>query len=139
ASVSGICYRNPVLLARMAADVDRASHGRLVLGLGIGDDPGEFEKLGIPFPGTRERQAMLEETIQIVQGLWRGETLTFQGTHFQVQQATGYPLPVQHPRVPLLIGGGGERVTLRQVAQYADMSNFGPHIWTGSAFSLDRK
>jgi len=132
--VSCAYYYHPVVLARMAADVDRASHGRLVLGLGMGDDEHEFEQLGIPFPPARQRQKFLEETIQIIQGLWKGEELTYQGTHFQIQRAAGHPLPVQYPYVPLLIAGGGEQVTLRQVAQYADVSNFGPHMWTGSAY-----
>src|SRR5262249_1242910 len=137
AFVSCVCYRSPVLLARIAADVDRASNGRLVLGLGIGDDPSEFAQLGIPFPSVRERQRMLEETLQIVKGLWQEEQFTYEGKYFRLQRAIGRPLPVQQPRIPILIGGGGERVTLRQVAQYADMSNFGPHIWTGSVFGLE--
>ncbi|GHO72037.1 LLM class F420-dependent oxidoreductase [Ktedonobacter sp. SOSP1-52] len=135
--VSSASYRHPAILARMAADIDRASHGRLVLGLGMGDDKIEFEQLGIPLLSVSERQERLEETVQIIKGLWQGEPLNYQGRHFQLQQTNGYPLPVQQPHVPLLIGGGGERVTLRQVAQYADMSNFGPHIWTGSAFRLE--
>ncbi|GCE15850.1 LLM class flavin-dependent oxidoreductase [Tengunoibacter tsumagoiensis] len=136
-AVSCTSYRHPAVLARMAADVDRVSKGRLILGLGMGDDEIEFKQLGLPFPNIRERQERLEETIQIIQGLWRGEPFHYQGTHFQLEGANGHPLPVQHPHVPLLIGGGGERVTLRQVAQYADMSNFGPHIWTGSTFRLE--
>jgi alkanesulfonate monooxygenase SsuD/methylene tetrahydromethanopterin reductase-like flavin-dependent oxidoreductase (luciferase family) len=135
--VSCTAYRHPVVLARMAADVDRVSQGRLVLGLGMGDDQPEFKQLGVPFPNIRERQERLEETLQIIQGLWRGEPLDYQGNQFQLQQANGYPFPVQKPHVPILVGGGGERVTLRQVAQYADMSNFGPHIWTGSTFLLE--
>ena len=135
--VSCASYRHPVVLARMAADVDRVSKGRLILGLGMGDDQPEFQQLGLPFPSIRERQERLEETIQIIQGLWRGEPFHYQGTHFQFEGASGHPLPIQHPHVPLLIGGGGERVTLRQVAHYADMSNFGPHVWTGSTFRLE--
>jgi alkanesulfonate monooxygenase SsuD/methylene tetrahydromethanopterin reductase-like flavin-dependent oxidoreductase (luciferase family) len=135
--VNSVYYRHPAILARMAADVDRASGGRLVLGLGMGDDKIEFEQLGIPLPSVSERQERLEETVQIIKGLWQGKPLTYQGRQFQLQQTNGFPLPVQQPHVPILIGGGGERVTLRQVAQYADMSNFGPHIWTGSAFQLE--
>lgn len=129
--VSSASYRHPAILARMAADVDRVSRGRLVLGLGMGDDKIEFEQLGIPLPSVSERQERLEETVQIIKGLY------YLGRHFELQQTNGYPLPVQQPHVPLLIGSGGERVTLRQVAQYADMSNFGPHVWTGSAFHLE--
>ena len=132
--VSCIYYRSPALLARMAADVDRWSHGRLILGIGIGDAPEEFARLGLPVPSVRERQQALDEAIQVVLGLWEEIPFTFQGQHFQVQEASVWPGPLQQPHVPILIGGGGERVTLRQVAQYADISNFGAHAWAGSAF-----
>jgi alkanesulfonate monooxygenase SsuD/methylene tetrahydromethanopterin reductase-like flavin-dependent oxidoreductase (luciferase family) len=135
--VSCVLYRGPTLLARMAADVDRMSQGRLLLGLGIGDHAPEFDELAIPFARPRERQAALEETIQIVRGLWGESTFTFTGAHFQVRQSNAHPGPLQQPRVPLLIAGGGEHVTLRQVGQYADASNFGPSDYTGSAFSLE--
>jgi alkanesulfonate monooxygenase SsuD/methylene tetrahydromethanopterin reductase-like flavin-dependent oxidoreductase (luciferase family) len=134
--VSCLYYRSPLLLARMAADVDRLSDGRLVLGIGIGDDTAEFAQLRLPFPPTKERQEALEETIQVVRGLWGPAPFAYQGRHVQLEEARVSPRPVQTPRVPLLIGGGGERVTLRQVAQYADMANFGPHEWAGSAYNL---
>ena len=132
-----ISYRSPALLARVAADVDRWSNGRVILGVGIGDSPDEFAALGFPFPGVRERQDTLDEAIQVLVGLWGETPFTFRGQHFQVQEAMLWPGPVQQPRVPIMIAGGGERVTLRQVAQYADMSNFGAHMWAGSAFGLD--
>jgi alkanesulfonate monooxygenase SsuD/methylene tetrahydromethanopterin reductase-like flavin-dependent oxidoreductase (luciferase family) len=135
--VSCVYYRNPALLARMAADVDRLSEGRLVLGLGIGDNQSEFARLGIPFPPASERQQALDETIRIVRGLWGTEPFTFGGRHFQVAEAYVRPGPVQQPYVPLLIAGGGERGTLRQVAQYADASNFGAHRNIGGAFTRD--
>lgn len=134
--VSCVYYRNPVLLARLASDVDRLSGGRLVLGVGIGDHPEEFAHLGIPLASVRERQHVLEETVQILRGLWSGEPFTFSGNYFQIESAA-VPPPDQRPHVPLLIGGGGERVTLRQVAQYADMCNFGEHEWAGNAANLD--
>jgi alkanesulfonate monooxygenase SsuD/methylene tetrahydromethanopterin reductase-like flavin-dependent oxidoreductase (luciferase family) len=134
--VSCVFYRSPFLLARQAADVDRLSGGRLVLGLGVGDDVPEFEQMRLEFPPLRARQEALEETIAIVRGLWSGEELTYEGRHLAVQRATMRGLPVQQPFVPLLIGGGGERVTLRQVARLADVSNFAPHEWSGSAFEL---
>jgi alkanesulfonate monooxygenase SsuD/methylene tetrahydromethanopterin reductase-like flavin-dependent oxidoreductase (luciferase family) len=134
--VSCIYYRSPILLAREAADVDRISEGRLVLGLGIGDDVPEFDQMCLPFPPLRERQEALVETLQIVKGLWTEEPFSFNGKYFQLNQAKLNPKPVQEPYVPILIGGGGEKVTLRQVAEYADMSNFSPHEWSGSAFEL---
>lgn len=135
-AISCISFRSPAELARAAADVDRISQGRLILGIGIGDNPGEFTQLGIPLQSVRERQQALEETIHIVRGLWSEQPFTYRGEHFQVVEATGAPGPLQQPYVPLLIGGGGERVTLRQVAQYADAANFGPHPDVGSAFTL---
>jgi alkanesulfonate monooxygenase SsuD/methylene tetrahydromethanopterin reductase-like flavin-dependent oxidoreductase (luciferase family) len=132
--VSCVYYRPPALLARMAADVDRLSGGRLVLGLGAGDYPPEFAQLGRPYPPIGERQEALAETAEIVRGLWGDLPFTFDGRHFRVADASVRPGPVQSPRVPLLIGGGGERVTLGQVARYADASNFGASGVTGSAW-----
>ncbi len=137
AFVDCVFFRHPLALARVAGDVDRWSGGRLVLGLGIGDIPFEFEQLGVPFISTRERQETLEETIHILKGVWETPPFTYTGKHLQVQHAQPAFGPVQQPYVPLLIGGGGERVTLRQVAQYADASNFGPHMFTGSAASME--
>ncbi|HZR44566.1 MAG TPA: LLM class flavin-dependent oxidoreductase [Ktedonobacteraceae bacterium] len=135
--VSCVFYRNPVVLARIAADIDRLSGGRFILGLGIGDIPFEFSQMGIPFLSTKERQRALEETIQVLKGIWGTEPFTYKGKYVQVEQCSLPNGPVQQPHVPLLIAGGGERVTLRQVAQYADACNFGPHIWTGSASSIE--
>ena len=134
--VSCIYYRSPALLARLAADVDRVSDGRLVLGIGVGDDVPEFAQLQLRFPPVRERQEALEETLQIVKGLWHAAPFTYEGNYFQLRDAGIAPRPTQQPFVPVLIAGGGERVTLRQVARYADMSNFGAHEWTGGAFDL---
>src|SRR5215813_8867931 len=135
--ISCVPYRSPALLARLAADVDRLSNGRLVLGLRTGDDEQEAAQLGFSFPHPRERQQALEEAVQIIVGLWGQTPFTYQGKYFHVQEATLSPGCVQQPHVPILIAGGGERVTLRQVAQYADMANFGPHVWMGKAFNLE--
>ena len=131
--VSCLPFRSPWHLARLAVDVDRLSNGRLILGIGIGDFQFEFQQLGVPWLDTRTRQQALEETVQILEGLWSGEPLSYHGTFFQVEQATITPRPIQHPRIPIMIGGGGEKVTLRQVAAYADMSNFAPHPAAGKA------
>jgi alkanesulfonate monooxygenase SsuD/methylene tetrahydromethanopterin reductase-like flavin-dependent oxidoreductase (luciferase family) len=132
--VSCVFYRSPAMLARLAADVDRVSGGRLVLGLGGGNHEREFAKLGLPFPSTTERLAAVAETVRIVRGLWGDESFTFASKHFGVNAATVRPTPVQQPRVPILIAGGGEKVTLRQVAEFADASNFSPHARAGSAY-----
>jgi alkanesulfonate monooxygenase SsuD/methylene tetrahydromethanopterin reductase-like flavin-dependent oxidoreductase (luciferase family) len=134
--VSCVAFRQPTLLARMSADVDRMSGGRLILGLGTGDFLWEFEQLGLRCPSLRERQQALEETIQIIRGVAGNAPFTYQGQQFWVTNAKLPHGPLQQPRLPILIGGGGERVTLRQVAQYADMSNFGEHAYTGNAQSL---
>jgi alkanesulfonate monooxygenase SsuD/methylene tetrahydromethanopterin reductase-like flavin-dependent oxidoreductase (luciferase family) len=135
--VSCISYRSPTLLARMAADVDRWSGGRLILGIGIGDLPWEFDQLGTSMPAVRERQQALEEAVHVVVGVWGEAPFSYHGQHFQVHEAKVWPAPVQQPHVPLLIAGGGERVTLRQVAAYADVCNFGAHPFMGSAFDLE--
>jgi alkanesulfonate monooxygenase SsuD/methylene tetrahydromethanopterin reductase-like flavin-dependent oxidoreductase (luciferase family) len=130
--VSCISYRNPALLARLAADVDCLSDGRLVLGLGIGNNEPEYQHMGLTMPTTRERQQALVETIEIVRGMWGDQPFSYEGEHFRVADAV-VRAPVQQPHVPVLIAGGGERVTLRQVAQYADVVNFGPTSHTGGA------
>lgn len=135
--VSCVFYRNPVVLARVAADIDRLSGGRFILGLGIGDIPLEFSQMGLPFLSTKERQQALEETVQVVKGIWGTEPFTYRGKYVQVEQCVLPNGPVQQPHVPLLIAGAGERVTLRQVAQYGDACNFGPHIWTGGVSSIE--
>src|SRR5438067_1156210 len=133
---SCVLYRHPAVLARMAADVDRISKCRLVLGLGIGDHADEFAQLGLSFPSVARRQLALEETIQILRGVWSESPFSYTGGFFQVHGIRCWPAPVQEPRVPLLIAGGGERMTLHQVAEYADASNFGAHSYTGSAVTL---
>ncbi|MFL5758371.1 MAG: LLM class flavin-dependent oxidoreductase [Thermomicrobiales bacterium] len=129
-----IYYRPAYLLARQAADVDRLSGGRLVLGVGIGDNPAEFADMGLRYPPVIERQHMLEETITILRGLWSGEPFEFAGQYVVARNKLGFLPPVQQPHIPILLAGGGEKVTLRQVAKYADMSNFGSHATTGGAY-----
>lgn len=133
--VDCIYYRSPYLLARQAADVDRLSGGRLILGLGIGDNVPEFEKMGIPFPPTKVRQQGMVETITILRGLWSGKPFHYQGEQWSARSDGTFLGPVQEPHVPILLAGGGEKVTLRQVAQFADASNMGAHEWIGSAIT----
>jgi alkanesulfonate monooxygenase SsuD/methylene tetrahydromethanopterin reductase-like flavin-dependent oxidoreductase (luciferase family) len=132
--VSCVAYRNPVLLARMAADIDAISNGRLVLGLGSGDLPREFQQLGLAYLPIKPRQAALEEAIGIIRPLLRGETVTFAGTYHRADGAQLWP-PVQQPYIPLLIGGGGERTTLRYVAESADVSSMAGASWAGGAYT----
>ncbi|MFN8591970.1 MAG: LLM class flavin-dependent oxidoreductase [Thermomicrobiales bacterium] len=135
--VSCIYYRHPAVLARIVADVDRISQGRIVLGLGIGDSARVFAQLGLDFPPALVRQRALEEGIRIIRGVWGAAPLTFAGETFRVREAQVLPPPVQQPRVPILIAGAGERGTLRQVAAFADAANFGPHPDTGNVANAD--
>lgn len=130
-----IYYRSPYMLARQAADVDRLSNGRLILGLGIGDNVPEFRRMGLEFPDTKTRMRGMVETIMIVRGLWSGKPFSFEGEQWSAHSDDTMPFlgPVQQPRVPIMIAGGGEKVTLRQVAKYADASNMGAHEWIGNA------
>jgi alkanesulfonate monooxygenase SsuD/methylene tetrahydromethanopterin reductase-like flavin-dependent oxidoreductase (luciferase family) len=115
----------------MASDVDRMSQGRLVLGVGMGDFEWEFAQMGTPWLSVRERQESLEEAIGIVRALWGDADALPSSKYFAVTAPALQPGPVQRPRIPLLIAGGGERVTLRQVAEHADASNFGEHAYAG--------
>jgi len=123
-------YRNPALLAKMASTVDVLSHGRLVLGIGAGWYEHEYRAYGYPYPETAERLRRLHEAIQIILAMWTQEEATFEGTFYQVRGAINQPKGAQQPHIPLLIGGGGEKVTLRLVAQYGDACNVGGEIET---------
>ena len=130
-------FRNAVVLARQAADIDRLSDGRLVLGLGLGDGEDEFAQMAIPFPPVAERLAYLRETIEVITALWSGEPCTYEGRYIKVLDATLSALPVQRPHIPLLIAGGGERGTLPMVAQVGDMTNLGAYKAAGGAATID--
>jgi alkanesulfonate monooxygenase SsuD/methylene tetrahydromethanopterin reductase-like flavin-dependent oxidoreductase (luciferase family) len=134
--VSCVYYRSPVMLARLAADVDRISAGRLVLGLGGGNHAREFAKLDIPFPSTGERLAAVAAALQTVRERW-GEDRPNAGGEQGDPAPALRPAPIQRPHVPILIAGGGEKVTLRQVAELADASNFSPHATAGSAYGAE--
>jgi alkanesulfonate monooxygenase SsuD/methylene tetrahydromethanopterin reductase-like flavin-dependent oxidoreductase (luciferase family) len=123
--VNCVYHRHPVMLARLAADLDNISGGRVVLGLGIGWNETEFAQLGMTLPTVPERQEALDEAIQIIRGVWGPDPFTFRGKHWRTKGARIAPAPLQHPSIPLLIAGAGERTTLRQVARYADACNFG--------------
>jgi F420-dependent oxidoreductase-like protein len=123
-------YRNPALLAKMASTVDALSHGRLDFGIGAGWYEEEYAAYGYPFPPTRERLERLREAVEVILAMWTQEEANFEGTYYQVRGAINQPKGVQKPHIPLLIGGGGEKVTLRLVAQYANACNIGGDIPT---------
>jgi alkanesulfonate monooxygenase SsuD/methylene tetrahydromethanopterin reductase-like flavin-dependent oxidoreductase (luciferase family) len=115
-------YRNPALLAKMAANVQAMSGGRFILGLGAGWKEDEYHAYGYPFPDARTRVEELEEALIIIKSMWTSRSATFAGKHYHIQDAWCEPQP--SPVIPLLIGGGGEQRTLAIVARYADWYNF---------------
>lgn len=128
--VSCNSYRNPALLAKMASTLDVLSHGRLNFGIGAGWYEHEYRAYGYPFPDGPERLRQLREAIQVIQAMWTQEEATFEGKYYQVRGAINQPKGVQKPHIPILIGGGGEKVTLKLVAQYGDACNVGSDLKT---------
>jgi F420-dependent oxidoreductase-like protein len=118
-------YRNPALLAKMASTVDVLSHGRLELGIGAGWYEHEYRAYGYTYPDAPTRLRYLREAVQVILKMWSEEEATFEGKYYQVRGAINQPKGVQKPHIPLLIGGGGEKVTLKLVAQYGDACNVG--------------
>ena len=129
--VTGVTYRHPSVFAAQALTVDHASHGRLDLSLGAAWFDKEHTELGIPFPGTGARFDLLEDALEIVQRLFTGEVVSYEGHRVSLHDAQLRPLPVQRPHPPIWIGGTGPRRTLPLVARYADAW----HSW-GSPNSL---
>lgn len=125
-------YRNPGLLAKITSTVDVVSGGRLDWGIGAGWYENEYRSYGYEFPKPSVRLEMMAETVQIVTSMWTEAETTFRGKHYELVRANCDPKPLQDPRPPVWIGGGGEQVTLRIVAKYADCSNFGGSLeqWT---------
>ena len=124
--VGGVHYRLPGLWVKAATTLDVLSGGRAWLGIGAAWNREESDGLGFPMPPLATRFEMLEETLQIAHGMWAGERGTearHDGAHFTAARLLNSPQPLSRPRVPILVGGGGERKTLRLVAQYADATN----------------
>lgn len=121
--VSSVTYRHPAVLANIAAAVDTISHGRLLLGVGAGWQENEHAAYGIDLGTVSERLDRFEEACELITSLLRERRTTFAGKHYRVTDAPNQPPPVQRP-LPLLIGGGGERRTMRIAARYADEWNF---------------
>jgi F420-dependent oxidoreductase-like protein len=136
--VCGNTYRNPSLLAKQAVSADHISHGRIVLGLGAGWQENEHEAYGFEFGTFTDRFEKLEEALQILRSLRSEERTTFDGGRYQIADAPLSPKPVGD--LPIMIGGGGERKTLRMVAQYADEWNVwaDPEIMAQKSKVLDQ-
>lgn len=121
--VSANGYRNPALQAKTASTVDALSNGRLTFGIGAGWYERDYEAFGYDFRDGRGRLRELREAVQIIQSLWTQDETTFEGQYYTVLEAVNQPRGVQHPRIPMMIAGGGEKVTLRLVAEFADACN----------------
>ncbi len=131
--VSGNTYRHPAVLAKMAATLDHISGGRAVLGLGSGWQENEHTQYGLPFYTVAERLARLDEACHVIHKLFKETRANFDGRFYQLKEATLEPKPIQEP-LPLLIGGGGEKVTLRITAEHANSWN----VW-GTVDTLEHK
>ena len=121
--VTGVMYRHPGLLAKIVATLDVLSGGRAQLGIGAAWYEREHKGLGVPFPPVAERFERLEETLQICRQMWSDDDGPYEGRHYRLAETICSPRPLSTPRPPVLIGGGGERKTLRLVARYADACN----------------
>ena len=121
--VTGVIYRHPGILAKTVTTLDVLSRGRAYLGIGAAWNERESLGLGIPFPPTAERFERLEEAVQIVLQMWSGQRARYDGKYYRLAETLNSPQPITHPHPPILIGGSGEKKTLRLVAQYADACN----------------
>jgi F420-dependent oxidoreductase-like protein len=124
-------YRSPALLAKITSTVDVISGGRLDWGIGAGWYEQEYRGYGFEFPPPKDRIGMMRESVEIVKSMWSQEETTYDGKYYKLVRANCDPKPLQQPHPPVLIGGGGEQLTLRVVAQHADASNWGgkPEEW----------
>jgi F420-dependent oxidoreductase-like protein len=126
AIVTGAVYRHPGVLCKAVTTLDVLSGGRASLGIGAAWNEKEARGLGIPFPPIAERMERLEETLQICLQMWAGDTSPYRGTHYQLEQPLNSPQSLTRPHPPILVGGAGERKTLRLVARYAQACNLFP-------------
>jgi F420-dependent oxidoreductase-like protein len=121
--VTGVTYRHPGLLIKTVTTLDVLSGGRAYLGIGAAWNEQEHRGLGVPFPPMSERFERLEEAVQLAQQMWKGDESPFEGEHYQLERPMNSPQALTSPHPPILIGGTGEKKTLRMVAQYADACN----------------
>ena len=122
--VTGVTYRNPAILAKQVTALDVISKGRAFLGIGAAWFELEHEGLGVEFPPVKQRFEMLEEALQICRAMFRDERPTFEGKHYRTKDVLNVPHPIRPGGPPIMVGGQGEKKTLRLMAQYADMANF---------------
>jgi F420-dependent oxidoreductase-like protein len=135
--VTGAVYRHPAMLAKIVTTLDVLSGGRAWLGIGASWHDEEAHALGIPFPPVAERLERLEETLQICLQMWRGDESPYKGQHYQLERSLNSPQSLTRPHPPIMIGGSGEKKTLRLVARYADACNLFPEPLPVLARKLD--
>jgi F420-dependent oxidoreductase-like protein len=121
--VTGVTYRHPGLLVKTVTTLDVLSGGRAYLGIGAAWNEQEHRGLGVPFPPVAERFERLEETLRIAGQMWSGDEQPFDGAHYRLERPLNSPSAIRRPHPPILVGGTGEKKTLRMVAQYADACN----------------
>lgn len=121
--VTPITFRHPAVLAKMAACIDQLSNGRLELGLGAGWHDREHKAFGLPYPNMRERFERLEECLQLTIAIWTQDNVSYDGRHYQLEDITSHPKPLQRPHPPIIIGGNGKRRTLPLAAKYGNEWN----------------
>jgi F420-dependent oxidoreductase-like protein len=132
--VTGVTYRNPAILAKIVTTLDVISRGRAILGIGAAWYDVEHQGLGVDFPADGVRLDMLEEAVQVCRAMFTGDDVSFTGVHYRLDHARNLPRPVRAGGPKIMIGGGGEKRTLRLVARYADKCNV-----TGDSATLARK
>jgi F420-dependent oxidoreductase-like protein len=135
--VTGAVYRPPGVLAKIVTTLDVLSGGRAWLGIGAAWHGEEARALGLPFPPVAERFERLEETLEICLQMWRGDETPYQGKHYSLERPLNSPLPLTKPHPPIMIGGSGEKKTLRMVAKYGDACNLFPQPLPALARQLD--
>ena len=135
--VTAVVYREPGLLAKAMTTLDVLSGGRSILGIGAAWNEDEARGLGLPFPPTAERFERLEEAILICRQMWSGSDAPFEGEHYHLARTLNSPQVLSRPHPPILIGGGGEKKTLRLVARYADACNIQAYDLTSAGHKLD--
>jgi F420-dependent oxidoreductase-like protein len=134
--VTGVIYRHPAILVKTATTLDVLSGGRAYFGIGAAWNEREARGLGVPFPSWSERFERLEETLQIARQMWSGGLAPFQGKHYQLAEPLNSPQPISQPHPSILVGGMGEKKTLRLVAKYADACNL---VYHGDLAALKSK
>ncbi|HJW69980.1 MAG TPA: LLM class flavin-dependent oxidoreductase [Candidatus Binatia bacterium] len=134
--VACMLFRHPAMHARLFAQLDEASGGRVIAGVGAGWTRAEFMMMGIDFPEVSERLRIMDEAVTVMRGLWRDEPFTFSGRHFQVKDAVCEPKPVQKPGPPLMLGGSGNGI-LRRAGAWADIIHMVPVIGAAGTTTME--